>query len=138
MLKQVESKNSEKLGSVLQHTTQSITGFPLSEHFSSKLLLEYLREWKLTVAWHSEWYKVLKSFYLFFVKCKLITKTYMIQNKLQSFFLNWKSLHDLLCTNKTIACTAVHNSYCACTLFQPVYVFCQIKYPDNIYQFKNI
>ena len=53
--------------------------------------------------WHSEWDKVLKSFF-FFAKGKLITKTYMSQNKLQ-FFLNWKSVHNLLCTVKAIACT---------------------------------
>ena len=54
------------------------------------------------MAGNSEW-DVLK-YLSFFAKGKLITKTYMSQNKLR-FFLNWKSVHNLSCTVKAIAFT---------------------------------
>ena len=93
----------------MQYNTALITGFFPLVNISQLLLLEYLREWKPTVAWHSESDKVLKSdlfiyllIYLFaylFVKGKLIIKTYMHQNKLH-YFLNC----NFLCI-KAIACT---------------------------------
>ena len=58
------------------------------------------------------------------MKDKLITKTYMSQNKLR-FFLNWKSMHNLSCTVKA---QSMHDSDRACILFQPVKMF-----EDQIY-----
>ena len=52
-----------------------------------------------------------------FVKGKLITKTWMSQKKLRLFF-NWKSVHDLSCTVKAIACTT-RAWFQSCTHFVP-------------------
>ena len=61
--------------------------------------------------------KVLKhfSFLFFFVKGKLITKTYMSQNKLQ-FFSHWKGMQDFLHTVKAIACVT-RAQFQSCTHF---------------------
>ena len=44
----------------------------------------------------------------------------MSQNKLQ-FFLNWKSVHNLFCTFKAIACTT-HAWFRSCTHFVPAWL----------------
>ena len=71
---------------------------------------------------------------LFFcMKGKLMTKTYMSQNKLQFFFLNWKSVHDLSCTVKVIACTT-HAQFRLCMYFVPaccVTIFLSLTCPHS-------
>ena len=49
------------------------------------------------------------------MKGRLITKTYMSQNKLW-FLLNWKSIHDLSNTVKAIACTTQNMHACTSEL----------------------
>ena len=74
-------------GAVLQYTTELITGFFPLVNISAVITAGIFK--RVETDSGLAWDKVLKSFSFFVVKGKLVTKSYMSQNKLQ-FFLKLK------------------------------------------------
>ena len=75
--------------------------------------------WKPTVAWNNEWDGF---FWVFFVKGKLITKTYTSQNKLQFFFSTERACTTYRALLGQLRARPVHDFDRARILFQPAII----------------